>query len=141
MTDLLAASVRSDRFTMTLLGAFALVAIALAAIGLYGVIAYGVSRRRQELGIRLALGATPTAVVRMVVREGLGLAIAGIAVGLVAAAYGSRLLATLLYEVRASDPGVMMSVPVVLLSVALIAAWLPARPAARVDPAEVLRND
>ena len=129
------------RFSLVLLGAFAAVAVLVAAVGLYGVIAYGVSRRGQEIGIRMALGARPADVVRMVVGQGAALAAAGVAVGVAAALAGSRLIAGLLFGVRATDPAVLGGVAALLVAVAVLASLIPARRAARVDPASALRSD
>ncbi len=114
------------------------VAMLLGAVGLYGVVAYGVSMRRREIGVRIALGARPAEVSRAVSLAGLRLAAAGIAIGLAGALAFTRLLRGLLYEVSATDPGVLGLTAAALLAVALVASWLPARRAAAVDPAEVL---
>ena len=141
MDQMMAARAAVRRFSLLLLGAFAAVAVLVAAVGLYGVIAYGVSQRRQEIGIRLALGARPRDVVRMVVRQGASLAAAGIAVGVAAALAGSRLIAGMLFGVRAGDPAVLGAVSALLLLVAVAASLIPARRAAGVDPASSLRSD
>ena len=128
-------------FTMVLLAIAATVALLLGAIGIYGVMSYIVSQRRAEIGLRLALGAEPRGVVRMILRQGGLVTIAGIVVGLAAALAGSRLLGSLLYEVSARDPGVFAATTLALLLVALIACWLPARRASRQSPLDALRAD
>jgi putative ABC transport system permease protein len=129
------------RFVLLLIGVFAVVAIAMAAVGLYGVIAYSVTQRRQEIGIRVALGARLTDVTRLVLRQGATLTVAGVALGLVAAVAGGQLVAGLLFGVGARDPMVFSGVAALLGVIALAASYVPARRAARVDPMEVLRGD
>jgi putative ABC transport system permease protein len=134
-------SVARPRFAAAVLGAFGLSALALAVVGVYGVLSYAVTRRRRELAVRMALGARPDAVSRLVVSSGLKHAGAGVVIGLVAAVVGSRVLAALLYEVSPTDPATLVAVGAVLLGAALLASWLPARRATRVSPAEVLRGE
>jgi predicted permease len=129
------------RFTLVLLAAFAVIALVLAAVGVYGVMSYAVSRRMREIGVRLALGASPFTVVRMVVREGMTVAVVGAAVGLVGALVLTRSMASFLYGVRSSDPLTFAGVSIVLLGAALFATYLPARRAARTDPLIALRGD
>jgi putative ABC transport system permease protein len=129
------------RFTAMLLVIFAAVALVLAAVGLYGVIAYAVSQRTHEIGIRMALGARVEDVVRMVVRQGLRLAAIGLLVGAVAALATTRFLASLLFGVGAADPMTFVVIPAILALVALVASWVPARRAARVDPMTALRGE
>ena len=133
----------SERLTATLVSVCGGMALLLASIGLYGVVAHGVLRRAREIGIRIALGAQPLDIVRLILAEGLGITIVGIVLGLGAAALAARVLGslTLLYGVRASDPATYLSVPVILLVVALIAALAPARRALRLDPNVVLRSE
>jgi putative ABC transport system permease protein len=126
---------------MEIIGLFALTALLLAGLGIYGVISYLVSERTHEIGIRLALGAQRSDILRMVVRQGLGLAIAGAAVGLVCALIVSHLMAGLLYGVRPSDPLTFGGVALLLIGVALLACYIPARRAIRVDPLVALRHD
>jgi len=133
------ASARAQALVVLLAIASAL-ALTLGAVGLYGVMAYGVSVRRREIGVRMALGARPSDVSRMVTRDGLRLAIAGVAIGLVGALAGSRLLRGLLYDVSATDPLTLVVTVAVLLGVAFVASWVPARRAAAVDPAGVMRS-
>jgi ABC-type antimicrobial peptide transport system permease subunit len=133
----------SERLTATLVSVCGGMALLLASIGLYGVVAHGVLRRAREIGIRVALGAQPLDIVRLILAEGLGITIVGIVLGLGAAALAARALGslTLLYGVRASDPATYLGVPVILLVVALIAALAPARRALRLDPNVVLRSE
>ena len=140
MDRAMAALLQGRRFTLSLLGAFALVAIVMAAVGLYGVIAYSVTQRRQEIGIRMALGAQMRDIVRLVVRHGFGLAVAGIIVGVTGALVGGGLVAGLLFGVSAHDPIVLGGVSALLLGVSLMASYLPARRAAAFQPTEVLRG-
>jgi putative ABC transport system permease protein len=141
LSDALTASLSERRFSMEIIGLFALTALLLAGLGIYGVISYLVSERTHEIGIRLALGAQRSDILRMVVRQGLGLAIAGAAVGLVCALIVSHLMAGLLYGVRPSDPLTFGGVALLLIGVALLACYIPARRAIRVDPLVALRHD
>jgi putative ABC transport system permease protein len=134
-------SVGDRRFTMLLLGLFGAVALALAVIGIYGVTAYGVAQRTREMGIRLALGAAPGAVRRLVVGEGMRLALGGLVAGMVLALVGTRALRSQLYGIRSSDPATYLALSAVLLLVAVLATYLPARRATRVDPAITLRAE
>jgi len=129
---------RSD-FNMLLLTVFGAAALLLAAIGVYGLMSYSVEQRTQEIGIRLALGAEVSQVRNMVIVEGMSLAIAGVAIGMVSAFALSRLIETLLFGVTARDPMVFVLIPGVLTGVALIAVWLPALRATRIDPIDALR--
>ncbi|HET7459302.1 MAG TPA: ABC transporter permease [Gemmatimonadaceae bacterium] len=139
MDDVATASIARPRFLTTLLGIFAAVAAALAAIGLYGVIAYAVGERTREIGIRVALGAARGDVLRLVLRGGLALAAAGIAIGLAGSVATSRLLRGLLYGVGPLDAATFVLTAALVLGVATLATWLPARRAARLDPVEALR--
>jgi len=141
MDEVVRRSVSRERFNMWLMAAFGVVAVVLAAIGIYGLMAYSVAQRTQEIGIRLALGATSGDVKRMVVVQGMRLAIAGVVVGLAAALGLSRLIASVLYGVEAWDPLVFLAAPALLALVALAAASIPARRASRVDPIEALRYE
>ncbi len=138
---LMAESVASRRFQMLLFGLFAAVALALAAVGVYGVIAYSVSRRTHEIGIRIALGARPRDVLLMVVRQGGTLALLGVSIGLVAAMWASRALKGLLFELSETDPPTFMLIAALLLGVAFLACYLPARRATKVDPMTALRRE
>ncbi|HZU27629.1 MAG TPA: ABC transporter permease [Bryobacteraceae bacterium] len=135
------ASVATPRFALFLVGLFAALAIALAAIGTYGVISYSVSQRASEFGMRVALGATPGDVLRLVVGQALRLAVTGVAIGFVAALALARLLRTMLYEVSSADPLTFALVPLLALAVAVVACWLPARRATHADPAVALRAE
>jgi putative ABC transport system permease protein len=141
LADVVSESVATPRLNVLLLGVFAAIGIVLAAIGLYGVISYSVASRRQEIGIRMALGARPLDVVGMVVRQGMGMTGGGLLLGLVGAFAATRLLRSLLVGVSATDPAVFLAVPVLLGAVALLATWLPGRRATRVDPMVALRSD
>ena len=132
-------SVAQPRFYLVLIGAFAAMALLLAALGIYGVISYTVSERTRELGIRIALGASSERVMRLVVGEGLWLTVVGVAMGLVAAVGLTRLIASLLFGVGAFDPLTFAGVAILLVGVAAVSSWLPARRAARVDPVIAMR--
>ncbi len=139
--NLLAAKTASRVFAMQLIGLFGIAALLLASLGIYGVIAYAVSQQQRELGIRMALGAAPATVVRMVLVDGLRLTLAGIALGTLGALATSRLLSGLLFGVGAADPTTFAGIALLLVVVALAACWLPARRAAAVDPINALRAD
>jgi ABC-type antimicrobial peptide transport system permease subunit len=141
MDDVMARSLAQMSFTLTLLGIAAAVALLLGAVGIYGVIAYVVSQRTREIGVRMALGAEAGEVARMVVRQGMAVAVVGVVAGLVGALALAGLMDSLLFEVSARDPLTFGSVPVALLVVAGLASWLPARRAARVDPVRALTAD
>jgi predicted permease len=144
MDEIVSASMSPQRFPLILLGSFASLALLLASIGIYGVISYSVAQRAHEIGIRMALGAEKRDVFRMVVGQGLGLALAGLAIGVTAALILTRLLlgsSHLLYGVGTSDPATIVSVSAVLIGVALLACYLPARRAMRVDPMVALRYE
>ncbi len=141
MEQVVAQSTGGARFYLLLLGAFAAVALVLAAAGIYGVMSYSVSRRRHEIGIRVALGAMRADVAGLVLRETALLVAAGAGLGLAGAFGLTRLMARLLYTVSPSDPATFLTVPPILAAVALAAAYLPARRAARTDPMAALRNE
>jgi len=124
-----------------LLGTFAASALILAAIGVYGLFAYSVAQRRHEIGIRVALGASRGQVLALIVRDGMRLAVIGIALGAAGALVLTRLLAGLLYGIGASDPGTFGAAATLLGLVALLASYIPARRASRVDPMVALRNE
>jgi putative ABC transport system permease protein len=127
-------SVAQPRFRTFLIAAFSVVAMLLAAIGIYGVIAYSVAQRTQEIGIRMALGAQKGDVLRMVVRQGMTLALVGIGLGVAGALGLTRLIANLLFGVDAADPLTFAAIALLLGFVALLACYLPARRAAKLDP-------
>jgi putative ABC transport system permease protein len=133
--------VAGTRYRMLLIGAFALLATSLAAVGIGGIVAYAVAQRRRELGIRQALGAAPADVVRLVLAEGIRLAAFGIPAGLVLAALGVRLLRSFLFGVESADPLTYGAVAVALATIAVASAWIPARRATRVRPADALRGE
>src|SRR5262249_2889251 len=141
MEEAMAKTVAERRFAMQLLGLFAVVAVLLSAIGLYGVIAYSVAQRGREIGIRMALGARPGDVRRMLLREGARLAALGVALGLAGAFLLTGLMSSLLYGVGPRDPVTFLLVSGVLAAVALGATDVPARRASRVDPMKALRSD
>jgi predicted permease len=140
MRDRLEESLARRRFAMWLLTIFAGIALTIAAIGVYGVMAYLVNQGTREIGIRLALGATPAAVLAMVLRRGLAVALAGVAAGLAAATVLTRLMSSLLFRVEPTDPVTYGLVAVVLTGVALAASWIPARKASHVDPIMTIRD-
>ena len=141
MEETLNRTVEDRTQQMTLLGAFAGLALLLASIGIYGVLSYLVTQRRREIGVRMALGATSSTVVGMVLRRGLALTGTGLAVGFVAAVLGTRAMKTMLYGVDAIDPATFAGVAAVLCAIAALACWVPAMRAARVDPIVVLRDE
>jgi ABC-type antimicrobial peptide transport system permease subunit len=129
------------RLTKLLLGGFALVGLVLAAVGIYGVMSLHVANRGREFGIRLAIGADPRALVRLVLGEGAVLAALGVVLGIAGAIGATRWLASLLYDVSPTDPVVLVILPLVLATIALAACYVPARRAAKSDPLTVLRSD
>jgi predicted lysophospholipase L1 biosynthesis ABC-type transport system permease subunit len=141
MDELIAPQLSAPRFNALLLSAFALAALVLAAVGLYGIMASAVAQQTRELGVRMALGATPERLRRMVLGQALKVAGIGAAAGLAAALAGSKLLTSLLFEVSPTDPGALLGACALLLSVASIAALVPAQRATRVDPAQVMRAE
>lgn len=139
--DALSASLARPKLLTVLLGVFGVVGLLLGAIGLYGVLAFLVSLRQRDIGVRLALGAKPSEVMRMVVRRGLGLAALGTVIGTIGSLALSGLLRGVLYDVRPTDPATFAAVALVLIAVAALASWIPARRAARVDPALTLQAE
>ncbi len=139
MDDVLKRAVARPKFTMTLLGVFAFVALVLGIIGVYGVMSHAVAARTNEIGIRIALGARGEEVARMVTRQGVVVAMIGVAVGLACATAATRVMSSLLFNVSPTDPWTFGAVAVLMAAVALLASYLPARQASRVDPIEALR--
>jgi putative ABC transport system permease protein len=141
LDGVLATSLAPQRFSVTLLTLFATLALSLASIGVYGVTAYTVAQRTREIGIRIALGAQARDVLRLILGQGAGLALAGIALGLAGAMALTRMMTTLLFGVNARDPLTLVVVSGVLAAVALLACYIPARAAMRVDPMVSLRSE
>jgi putative ABC transport system permease protein len=141
MDDVVAFTLARPRVIMTLLVAFALIAIVLAGVGVYGVMAYSVSQRMQEIGVRLAMGATNGMVFRMVIGQALKLAVIGVVVGLVAAGAATRVLQTLLYQTEPRDPSTFAIAAVTLIAVAVLASYVPARRGTRMALAEALHPE
>jgi putative ABC transport system permease protein len=141
MDDLIALSLAQQRFNMLLLGLFAALALLLAAVGIYGAMAYAVTLRTHEIGIRTALGAQRFDVLRLVLRDGAKIAVFGIASGIAGALVLTRLMASLLFEVKPTDPATFATVATLLALVTLAACYIPARRAIRVDPMVALRYD
>jgi putative ABC transport system permease protein len=139
--DFLDAAMSQRRLGMVLLGVFAGLATFLAAVGIYGVMSYAVTQRLHEIGIRMALGAQPGDVLRLVVREGLRLTLLGALIGGAASIVAARWIASDLYGVKAWDPATLAGVAGLLVSVALLACYIPARRATRVDPMRALRYE
>ena len=133
-------SVFMRRYSMLLVGGFALLALVLSVVGIYGVISYGVVQRTQELGVRIALGAQRRDIVSMILRDGTLLAVAGIVIGALAALWLTRFLRSLLFGIQATDPLTYVAVASLLAGVAMLASYIPARRATRVDPLVALRG-
>ena len=141
MNDVADAAVASHRFALFLVGLFAALALVLATIGIYGVISYSVNQRMQEFGMRMALGARPWDLMRMILGQGLRLSVLGTAIGLVGAAGLTRLLGSLLYGVGGRDPVTFAGVALLALGTTAFACYLPARRAADADPMRSLRAE
>ncbi|MCH7978035.1 MAG: FtsX-like permease family protein [Acidobacteria bacterium] len=139
MQQVLSDSVALRRLSMLLVGLFAAIALLLTVIGIYGVVSYAVIQRTHEMGIRAALGATPGEILRLVVGEGLRLAVFGVAIGLVASLGLIRFISSLLYGINATDVVTYVSVALLLITIAVLASYVPARRATRVDPVLALR--
>ena len=141
MEEIGARSVAAQRFNMLLLGLFAALGLALAAVGIYGVMSYAVAQGTREIGIRMALGAQRSNVLRLVAGQGMALTLIGIAVGIAASFALTRLMESLLFGVSATDPLTLVGVSALLAAVALLACYLPARRATKVDPLIALRYE
>jgi ABC-type antimicrobial peptide transport system permease subunit len=141
LDDYYTRSMARTSFTLVMLAVAGGMALFLGVLGLYGVIAYSVSQRRGEIGIRMALGAGKSEVLKMVISQGIRLALIGVAIGLVGALGLTRFLSGLLYGVKPSDPPTLVAVSTLLIAVALLASYLPARQAAKVDPIVALRHE
>jgi putative ABC transport system permease protein len=141
MEQRLYGSLARQRFSMFLLGVFAMIALILAAIGIYGVMAYSVSQRTHEIGVRMALGARPGAILRLVIRQALILTALGVAIGLTGAFASTRVMSSLLFGVSSTDLFTFAVTPLLLGSVAARAGYFPARRAAKVDPMVALRHE
>jgi putative ABC transport system permease protein len=138
MDDVVMNSLGTRRVSMQLFAVFACAALLLAAIGIYGVMAYSVTQRTQEIGLRMALGAQRSDVLGLVIRQGMTLTVIGVIVGVAGAFALTRVIGNLLFGVTATDPGTFVAIPFLLLFVALLACYLPARRAARLDPTRAL---
>jgi putative ABC transport system permease protein len=141
MTEVMSVSVAGQRFNMTLMSIFALTALLLASVGIYGVTAFAVTQRTHEFGIRIALGARAADVIALVLGQGLRLALVGVCVGLVGALAVTRLMSSLLFGVSTTDPATFVLVAALLTLVALLASYVPARRAMKVDPMVALRHE
>ena len=141
LSQIVSGSLATNRFNTVLLGTFAALGVVLAAVGVYAVMSNFVTHRTPEIGIRLALGAQRGDVLRLVLRQGMQLAAAGVLVGLASAVGLTRILRNFLYGVSPTDPVTFAAIPLILVIIALLACWLPARRAAKVDPMEALRYE
>jgi len=140
MNDVLDRSLAARRFSADLVGGFAGLAVLLASIGIYGLLAYMVGQKSRDIGIRMALGAQQEDILRMFLRRGVVLAGVGVVIGLVLSASSASVMASLLYGVRPHDPAVFLIVPLLLFAIAVLASYLPARRATKVDPLIALRE-
>jgi putative ABC transport system permease protein len=141
MSQVLSGSIAQQRFITTLMGLFASLALLLTAVGLYGVLSYQVSQRTQEIGIRMALGAQTKDVIRLVVGQGMKLTVIGVLIGLAAAMAMTRLMSSFLFGVSANDTVTFVAVSILLAAVSLLACYIPARRATKVDPMVALRYE
>jgi ABC-type antimicrobial peptide transport system permease subunit len=141
MSDAVADSLARPRFLSLLLGAFSVISLAMAAVGIYGVMSYSVSRRTQEIGVRVALGARSSDVLMMVLGQGAKLAAVGVGIGLAGAFALTRVMSTLLFDVSVTDPATFAAVVALITVIALLACYIPARRATKVDPMIALRYE
>jgi ABC-type antimicrobial peptide transport system permease subunit len=141
LDSLVAATLVSRRFNLILFGAFSIIALALAAIGIYGLVSFSTQQRTAEIGIRMALGARGHAIVTMIVREGVALAAPGLALGVLGALVLTRFMRHMLYGVVPTDPITFVQLSLLVLLIAAVAAWVPARRAVSRDPVRALRGD
>jgi len=141
MNSLVTKAQAQTRFSLLLIGVFSTIAVLLAGVGLYGVLATSVRQRTAEIGVRMALGAAPSRIFRLMVGKGLFLSVIGIAIGLFVSFLVTRLLASMLVEVKPTDPVTFAGLSVFLVAVAALASYLPARQAARTNPMEAMRAD
>jgi len=141
LNEVIADSLATQRFSMILLNTFSAVSLLLASIGLYGVVSYLVGQRTHELGVRVALGAQRSDVLRLVLNQGLRMTLAGVALGLIAAFGMTRLLVGMLFGVSATDPATFAVITMLLVVVALLASFVPALRATKVDPMTALRHE
>jgi putative ABC transport system permease protein len=141
MDDVIALSASGDRFNTLLLGAFAAIALLLTAAGIFGVLSYLVTQRTREMGLRMALGAQPRDVLRVIVGHGMRLVLVGLCIGVAAALVVTRWMSSVLFDVKPSDPLTFAAVAVLLTAVAFLASYIPARRAMRVDPMVALRYE
>jgi len=141
MEQIRAQATATRQFALTLIGAFSLAALSLAVVGIYGVMSHSVLQRTREIGVRMALGAQPQDVLRLILRDALGPTLTGLALGLAGAFAATRLLQHLLFGVTSTDPLTFALLPLVLATVALLACWTPAQRATRIDPIKALREE
>ncbi|HET6647137.1 MAG TPA: FtsX-like permease family protein [Pyrinomonadaceae bacterium] len=140
MDQLVRDSLKARRFNLVLLSALAALALSLAAVGIYGVMSFTTGQRTHEIGVRMALGARTTDIIRLVVRQGMALTLIGIVVGLVASVALTRFLSSLLFDITSTDPVTFAGITILLAAVALLACYIPARRATKVDPLVALRD-
>jgi ABC-type antimicrobial peptide transport system permease subunit len=140
MNEVIDGSLATRRLSAELVGVFAVVALLLASVGIHGLLAYMVGQRAHEIGVRMALGATQSTIGRMIVGRGVGLAGIGVGVGLIMSGVMAPMISSVLYGVRPLDPEVFMAVPLILMAVVLLASYIPARRAARVNPIAALHE-